>query len=81
MNTLTVKIPDALEREIDRIARRKRISKSELVRRATEQYLARNTGAGDFQSALDLAGSLVGCLHGAPANLASGRRHLSRYGG
>ena len=80
MNTLTVKIPEALERKIARVARRKRISKSELVRQAIEQYAARSAEPGGFQSALDLAGSLVGSLRGAPADLASNPAHMEAYG-
>jgi hypothetical protein len=80
MSTLTVHIPAALKREIIRVAGHKKISKSELVRRAAEQYLARNVSGGDVPSALDLAGELVGSLHGLPADLASSRRQLERYG-
>ena len=80
MGTLTVKIPQSLEREITRIARRRRMTKSEAVRRAMEQFIARDEETKSFQSALELAGNLVGSVKGAPADLASNPRHLEDYG-
>jgi len=80
MGTLTVKIPQSLEREITRIARRRRMTKSEAVRRAMEQFIARDEETKSFQSALELAGNLVGSVKGAPVDLASNPRHLEDYG-
>ena len=45
MTTLTVKIPEALERSIVSAARRERVTKSELVRRAMAKAIAQ-TGEG-----------------------------------
>lgn len=80
MNTLTIKLPEALERQIAQVARRRRITKSELVRRAAEQYVARDAESGAFRSAADLAGNLAGSIKNTPSDLASDPRHLEDYG-
>jgi predicted transcriptional regulator len=80
MNILTIKIPQSLERELTRIARRNQMAKSEVVRRAVEQFIARDKKAGPFQSALELAAGLVGSVKGAPADLAFNLRHMEDYG-
>jgi hypothetical protein len=56
MTTLTVKIPEALERSIASAARREGVTKSELVRRAMAKYVAQTGEDHKFQSAMDLAG-------------------------
>jgi Arc/MetJ-type ribon-helix-helix transcriptional regulator len=80
VNTLTVKIPEALERSIALVARRERITKSELVRRAMAKYVAQSDDAKAFQSALDLAGSLIGSVRDGPADLASNPAYMDDYG-
>lgn len=39
MKPLTIKVSDELDQDISRVARRQRITKSELLRRAAVQYL------------------------------------------
>jgi len=80
MNTLTVKIPEALERDIALVARRERVTRSELVRRAMIKYVAQSDTTKAFQSALDLAGGLIGSVRGAPADLASNPDYMDGYG-
>lgn len=80
MGTLTVKLPPALEREISQAARRRRITKSELVRRAAQQFIARDAEPHAFRSALELAGSLVGCIDGTPGDLATNPRYMDDFG-
>jgi Arc/MetJ-type ribon-helix-helix transcriptional regulator len=80
VRTLTVKIPEPLERNIALVARRERISKSELVRRATTHYVAQRDEKRSFQTALDLAGGLIGSVRGAPADLAANPDYLDDYG-
>lgn len=80
MHTLTVKMPQQLAAALDEISAREHLSKSELVRRAIENYLrAQNTG-GSRASVLDRAGDLVGCFKGGPKDLASNPRHLAGFG-
>jgi len=65
VNTLTVKIPPALEHELLQLSEQAHISKSELVRRALAADMARRKSATPFVSALDQAGDVVGCFAGA----------------
>ena len=80
MTTLTVKIPDALERGITLAARRERVTKSELVRRAMAKYIAQTGEDQKYQSALDLAGDLIGSVRDSPADLATNPRYMDEYG-
>lgn len=80
MKTLTITVSTTLARAIAQVAERENISRSELLRRAVVQYLARDTAAGQSRSALDLAGKLAGSLHGTPVDLASGAGHMKGYG-
>ena len=81
MNTLTLKIPLGLDTALAEASARQQLSKSELVRRAVTAYLGRD-GAETVSapSALDLAGDLVGCFGGGPADLSSNPRHLDGFG-
>jgi hypothetical protein len=80
MTTLTVKIPEALERGIAMAARRERVTKSELVRRAMAKYVAQIGEGHKFQSALDLAGGLIGSVRGGPVDLATNAKYMDDYG-
>jgi len=78
MKTLSLKLPDELNARISAIARRRRSSKSEVVRSALDAYLAKDSTA-QKGSALDLAGNLVGSLEG-PADLSQSAEHMRGYG-
>jgi hypothetical protein len=80
MTTLTVKIPEALGRSIASAARRERVTKSELVRRAMAKYVAQNGEDHKFQSAMDLAGDLIGSVRGGPVDLATNAKYMDDYG-
>ena len=80
MTTLTVKIPEALERSIAIAARRERVTKSELVRRAMAKYVAQTGENRKFQSAIDLAGDLIGSVRGGPVDLATNAKYMDDYG-
>ncbi len=80
MNTLTVKLPEALELELARASRRERLTKSELVRRALVNYIAQGQAKPAFVSALQDAGDLTGCFAGGPTDLASNPRHMDGFG-
>ena len=80
MKVLTVKVSKELEREIDRVARRDRISKSELVRRATTQYVTRRDRSPRFRTPADLAADLIGSIRGTPPDLSSNPRYLKDLG-
>jgi len=80
MNTLTLKIPPQLDEALAEASQRAQVSKSELVRRAVAAYLGQGQRGAKAASALDLAGDLVGCFEGGPADLASNPRHLDGFG-
>lgn len=80
MNVFTIKISAALERDIARAARRQRISKSELARRAMQQYVSRSEALSESRSAADLAGGLLGSIRGLPRDLSTNPGHLDDYG-
>lgn len=80
MNTLTVKIPEHLESEVVAASAAEHLSKSALVRRALEAYLAQRKSGAPSVSALDRAGDLVGCFAGGPSDLASNPAHLADFG-
>lgn len=80
MNTISIKLDDKLERKLLALSRRERVSKSELVRRALHAYGAEHEHSAPVPSALSKAGDLVGCLKGAPSDLASNPEHLADFG-
>ena len=80
MNTLTIKIPLGLDTALAQASERQQLSKSELVRQAITAYLGQAGSQARAPSALDLAGDLVGCFSGGPADLSSNRRHLDGFG-
>ena len=81
MHLLTVKLPDELERELERAAAGRGVSKSRLVREAIASHLARpRRKAGRFVSALDLAGDLVGSIRRSPRGLATDPKFLADFG-
>lgn len=80
MRVLTVKIPKELEQEIDRTARRERISKCELARRAMSQYVTRRDRSLKLRTPADFAGDLIGSIRNTPPDLSSNPRYLEDPG-
>ena len=80
MKTISLKLPPALDARLNRAARQRQQSKSDIVRAALVQYLALkpapNHGA---ISALELAGDIVGCVSG-PGDLSSNPKYLEGFG-
>ena len=76
---LSFKVPEALDRKLDAVVKRRGMPKSVVVREAIEHYVdaSQEVRTGSF---LDLAGDLVGCVKNAPADLASNPKHLDGYG-
>jgi Arc/MetJ-type ribon-helix-helix transcriptional regulator len=79
MPQLSLKIPTKLSAKLDRAARRRQQTKSDLVRVALEQFLDERRRENGDRSAIDLAGDLVGCAKG-PADLSTNPQHLGGYG-
>ena len=78
MKTISLKLPEHLERELAARAKREGRTKSALIRQAIETYLSR--GAKPMEgSFLELAGDLIGCLEG-PGDLSYNKQHLQELG-
>lgn len=80
MSTLTIKLPPELARELERASQRAHLTKSELTRRALQSYIAQQQRDPTAVSALDLAGDLVGCFEGGPADLSSNPEYMKDFG-
>ena len=69
MKMLTVRLPDALVAEIEAEARRRMISKSDVVRERLTRPIGKRSAA-----ALDQIADLVGSIEGLPSDLSESRR-------
>jgi hypothetical protein len=82
MAVVSLKLPDALDAQLNEQARQRQLSKSELMRRALKAFLQApiDFNAPAAPSACDLLADLVGCCEGAPADLSSNPEHLAGFG-
>jgi len=78
VKNLSLKVPEDLDARLSAVARRSRVSKSSLVRRAIEKMLDADVTAvrGSF---LELAGDLVGSVDG-PEDLSYNPKYLAGFG-
>lgn len=78
MKTLSLKLPEILERQLDIFARKNGMSRSEIVRRALLEYFSRDevSRPGSF---LELARDLAGSIEG-PSDLSTNKDYLEGYG-
>jgi Arc/MetJ-type ribon-helix-helix transcriptional regulator len=72
--TISVKLPAHLDDALTATARRRRASKSQVIREALEAF-----ATSEKSSVLTAAGDLVGCLAG-PRDLSVNPRHMADYG-
>jgi predicted transcriptional regulator len=79
MATITCRISAELDSRLEEAARRQRVSKSTLVRRAVEASLngARRKSR---PTAYDLAKHLAGSIRGAPGDLATNPKYMEGFG-
>ena len=75
MRIVSIKLPADLDRELTDLARRRRLTRSAVVREALDSY-----ARGPRRSVTSTAGGLVGVLKGGPTDLSTGGRHLAGYG-
>lgn len=83
MAVISLKLTEALDAELTEQAHRRRLSKSELVRRALTAFLQSSEQAMEGsipRSAGDLLADLVGCCEDGPADLSSNPAYLSEFG-
>lgn len=78
MKTLSLKLPEALHARLADLARRRGVSKSQVVRDALEAILE-NGRRGRRPTALDLASDLCGCVEGR-GDLSYNRKHMEDFG-
>lgn len=78
MQILTVKVPPGLDAKLKALAKKRRSTKSAIVREAIEKLVAT---AHDVRrpTALELAGDLVGCFEG-PRDLSTDPKYMEGYG-
>jgi len=79
MKTISMKLPDDLDAELEARAERQGASKSSLVREALAEYLVDEEKTVRPASFLDQAADLAGCVDG-PADLSVNPDHLDGYG-
>jgi len=79
MTTITVKLPEELELRLQVAAKRRRTSRSEVIRQLVEQGL-RTTRRAEAGSCYELAKDLCGSVKGAPRDLSTNKRYLQEFG-
>ena len=83
MAVISLKLSEDLDAQLTEQAQRRRLSKSELVRRALTTFLQTSEQAIESSaspSAVDLLADLVGCCEDGPADLSSNPTYLSGFG-
>ena len=78
MKTLTVRLPEILERQVSSAAMRAGVSKASLVRDAIDAYLERSLETNE-RSAFDAFEGIIGVLSG-PHDLATNPKHMEGFG-
>ena len=78
MKTISLKVTDSLLQKLERTARQRGQSKSDLVRAALAQFL-NGEGAVTPGSALEAAGPWVGCCEG-PGDLSTNPKYMEGFG-
>jgi predicted transcriptional regulator len=80
VKVISLRVSDQLDARLRAIARRSRVGKSAVIRKALEHATdSASAGGADTGSLLEQAQDLAGCLAGA-SDLSSNKAHLRRYG-
>mgnify|MGYP001571772658 FL=1 len=79
MTTITCKIPEKLDAELEAIVEKRGISKSELVRQAIEQNIEQQKRQVKL-SAYDLMKEACGIIKGGPRDLATNPKYMQGFG-
>ena len=74
MRTISIKLPEELDRALTELAKKRRASRSALLRQALEAF-PKSEATSVSEAADDLAGSLEG-----PKDLSSSSKHMKGYG-
>ncbi len=78
MITLTLKVPDVLNTQLNSHAKKKGLSKSEIVRIALSEYFSRDNPAFEG-SILDQSEDLAGSIE-APSDISFNKKYMKGYG-
>mgnify|MGYP003384932584 CR=1 FL=1 len=78
MHTLTVKVPPGLHAKLTALARKRRSTKSAVVREAIERIIAAPEGA-RAMTAFDLVADLAGSVEG-PSDLSTNPKYMEEFG-
>jgi hypothetical protein len=79
MKTITCKLPEKLDAQLEAAALEEGVSKSQVVRKALEDRMGRKRGK-KSPRAFDLVGDLSGSVKG-PADLLTNPRYMEGFGG
>ena len=79
MKTVTVRLPESLVAEIDSESRRRRISKSDVVRERLQAGAGR--GSSRRSGAFDRIADLVGSVDALPPDLSARKKHYLKATG
>ena len=79
-NTVSLKVPQKLDRRLARISKTQGLSKSEFIRRAVEKALDEAQPPKLSPTLLELAGDLIGCIKGTPPDLSTNPKYMEGYG-
>ena len=79
MRSISVKLPDDLVARIDRAAKVRRMTRSQLMHQCLENALRQESPVG-FVSCFDLARDLVGTVKGLPEDLADNPKYRMGFG-
>jgi hypothetical protein len=78
MKTITCKLPEKLDAELEAVAQEEGVSKSQIVRKALEDRVRRRRGK-KAPRAFDLAKDLCGSIDG-PADLLTNPKYMEDFG-
>jgi hypothetical protein len=79
MKTVTCKLPEKLDAELETTARAEGVSKSEFIRGAVEEKVKRTRRGKKAPRAYDLAKDLCGSLRG-PGDLSTNPKYMEGFG-
>ncbi len=79
MKSVSLKLPSALAAKLTATAKRRRTTKSAVVRDALDKYLNGKPPAKATKSVLELAGDLIGRLEG-PGDLSYNPKYMQGFG-
>ena len=78
---VVVRLPKALNARLSDTAKRRKISKSAVVRQVLESTLPRKNRPGKQKPTFgDLAGHLIGCVKGGPRDASTNLKYMEGFG-